>query len=221
LTRAKLVIPGALKQAIVLMRYPLTTQLRRITMLPISRPSHVRDFKLGWLMLFVISAAMMVLISPLSTAAQSPVAPASQSYPEKAPTDAFQAQLIPRNSKVFIAPMKSEDPNKPTAEGFEGYIAAALRKKSVPLIIVADRGQADFVIEGSADKKSGGWAKKVFLGDFRNSTSASMTVTNLRTGVVAYADSSDRSSANRGLRSSAEKLAKYLKKKIENDEKKH
>jgi hypothetical protein len=38
--------------------------------------------------------------------------------------------------------------------------------------------------------------------------------------VVAYADSSDRSSANRGLRSSAEKLAKYLKKKIDDDEKK-
>lgn len=54
----------------------------------------------------------------------------------------------------------------------------------------------------------------------RNSTSASMAVTNLRTGVVAYADSSDRSSANRGLRSSAEKLAKYLKRKIEDDEKK-
>jgi hypothetical protein len=47
-----------------------------------------------------------------------------------------------------------------------------------------------------------------------------MTVTNLRTGIVAYADSSDRASANRGLRSSAEKLAKYLKRKIEDDEKK-
>jgi hypothetical protein len=58
------------------------------------------------------------------------------------------------------------------------------------------------------------------MGDFRNSTSASMTVTNLHTGVVAYADSSDRASANRGLRSSAEKLAKYLKRKIEDDEKK-
>jgi len=46
-----------------------------------------------------------------------------------------------------------------------------------------------------------------------------MTVTNLHTGVVAYADSSDRSSANRGLRSAAEKLAKYLKKKINQDAK--
>jgi hypothetical protein len=116
--------------------------------------------------------------------------------------------------------MMSEDATKPQAQGFESYLAAALRKKDVPLIIVADRAQADFIIEGTADQKGAGWAKKVILGDFRKSTSASMTVTNLRTGVVAYADSSDRSSANRGLRSSAEKLAKYLKRKIEDNEKK-
>jgi len=116
--------------------------------------------------------------------------------------------------------MVSEDPNKPEAQGFESYLAAALRKKEVPLLIVADRSQADFAIEGTADKKNAGLAKKIILGDFRKSTSASMTVTNLRTGVVAYADSSDRASANRGLRSSAEKLAKYLKKKMEDDEKK-
>jgi hypothetical protein len=58
------------------------------------------------------------------------------------------------------------------------------------------------------------------LGDFSRSLSASLTVTNLHTGVVAYADASDRASANRGLCSSAGKLAKYLKRKIEDDEKK-
>ena len=133
--------------------------------------------------------------------------------------DIFEAQLIPRNSKVFIAPMKSEDASKPI-EGFETYLAAALRKKDVPLFIVVDRDQADFEIVGTADKKGAGWAKKVFLGDWRSTTSASMSVINLNTGVVAYSDASQRSSANKGLRSSAEKLAKYLKRKIEDDEKK-
>jgi len=57
------------------------------------------------------------------------------------------------------------------------------------------------------------------LGDFRRSASASLTVTNLHTGVIAYADASDRASANKGLRSSAEKLAKYLKRKMMDDEK--
>ena len=97
--------------------------------------------------------------------------------------------------------------------------AAALRKKDVPLLIVADRAQADFEIIGTADKKGAGAVKKILFGDFRSTTSASLSVINLKTGVVAYADSSHRESANRGMRSSAEKLAKYLKRKIEDDEK--
>ena len=141
-----------------------------------------------------------------------------QEKPQSA-EDLFRSQMIPRNSRVYIAPFKSESTEKPS-EGFESYVAAALRKKNVPLLIVAVPDAADFIIEGTADKQGAGWAKKIFLGDFRNSTSASITVTNVLTKVVAYADSSDRASANRGFRSSAEKLAKYLKKKIEDDEKK-
>jgi hypothetical protein len=171
-------------------------------------------------LLVLLLAASATTAQTTDTTTRDRSASASM-YPERAPDDPFRARLIPRNSKIYIAPILSEDPSKPQAQGFESYLAAALRKKDVPLLIVADRSQADFIIEGTADKKSGGLAKKILLGDFRKSTSASMTVTNLRTGVVAYADSSDRSSANRGLRSSAEKLAKYLKKKIEDDEKKH
>jgi len=178
-----------------------------------------------WRVSQVLLMAPIVMIAGLlltrSTMAQT-LTPdqTSQTYPEKPPDDPFKARLIPRNSKIYIATIRSEDLNKPQAQGFESYLAAALRKKDVPLLIVADRSQADFIIEGTAEQKGAGWAKKIILADFRKSTSASMTVTNLRTGVVAYADSSDRASANRGLRSSAEKLAKYLKRKIENDEKK-
>jgi len=141
-------------------------------------------------------------------------------YSEKAPEDPFKARLIPRNSKVYIATSKNEDPNKPQAQGFETYLAAAMRKKNVPLIIVADRSIADFEIDNTADMKGAGFAKKWLLGDFRRTTSASISMTNLHTGVVAYADASHKGLANRGLRSSAEKLAKYLKRKIEDDEKK-
>lgn len=182
--------------------------------------SPVRTLRFIQPALLMTFAALFLLFAGVTTRAQVASSDkAATTYPERAPDDPFRARLIPRNSKVYIAPMLSEDPAKPQAQGFESYLAAAMRKKDVPLIIVANRSQADFIIEGTADKKSGGLAKKIILGDFRKSTSASMTVTNLRTGVVAYADSSDRASANRGLRSSAEKLAKYLKRKIEDDEK--
>jgi hypothetical protein len=163
---------------------------------------------------------LFVLVASFSAIAQEQVTTTpSTSAPQMSSANVFDAQLIPRNARVYIAPMKSEDASKPV-EGFETYLAAALRKKNVPLLIVADRTQADFEIVGTADKKGAGWAKKVFLGDWRATTSASMSVINLKTGVVAYSDASHRSSANKGLRSSAEKLAKYLKRKIEDDEKK-
>jgi len=166
------------------------------------------------LLLATVSAhAQQDTTTPRETAADA--AKATQPVP----TDRFEAQLIPRDSKVYIAHFRSENTEK-HVEGFESYIAAALRKKNVPLIMVTDRSQADFEIAGTADKKGAGAAKKILLGDWRSTTSASITVTNLKTGVVAYADASHRSSANKGLRSSAEKLAKYLKKKIEDDEKK-
>jgi hypothetical protein len=123
-----------------------------------------------------------------------------------APTDTS----IPRNSRIYIEPM----------QGFETYLAAAMRKKEVPLTLVSEPDLADFIVSGSSEKKNAGWAKTIFLGDGRGSASASMQIVNVRSKVVVYADSSDRSSANRGNRSTAEKLAKYLKKKIEDDEKK-
>jgi hypothetical protein len=115
---------------------------------------------------------------------------------------------IPRNAKVYLAPM----------DGFEIYLAAALRKKEVPLVMITDRDQADFEITGTHEKKEAGWAKTIFISP-QPSATASMQVVNLKTKVVVYADSSHRTTANRGERSTSEKLAKYLKKKIEDDEK--
>jgi hypothetical protein len=118
--------------------------------------------------------------------------------------------LIPQNSTVFVDEM----------EGFEHYLMAAMRKKSVPLIVVADPMKADFIIFGNADSKRAGWAKMFFLGSGLSGEMASMTMVNRKTKVVVFSDSSYRYNANRGKRSTAEKLAKYLGKKIKEDQKK-
>ncbi len=163
--------------------------------------------------------ATLPAVTPIVVLTTAPVLEAEVVPTMSVPTDPFLAMRIPLNSKMYIAPFKSEDAAKPV-EGFETYMAAAIRKKGVPVIMVTDRSLADFEIVGTADKKGAGWAKKLLLGDFRGSASASLTVTNLHTGVIAYADASDRASANKGLRSSAEKLAKYLKRKMVDDDKK-
>lgn len=149
--------------------------------------------------LLIVALAVLVLATGQVANSQN------QSQAPTEPTDT----RIPRNSKVYLAPM----------DGFEQYLAAALRKKSVPLLIVVDREAADFEITGTHEMKEAGWAKTIFLGG-KPSASASIQVVNLRTKVVVYADSSHRDSANRGERSTAEKLAKYLKRRMEKDERK-
>ena len=148
---------------------------------------------------FIFGVLIFTALSSLSICAQQQTAPAAAG-----PGDV----TIPRNSRVYLAPM----------DGFETYLAAAMRKKEVPLLMVTDRDQADFEITGIHDVKDAGWAKTIFVSP-NPSASASIQVVNLKTKVIVYADSSHRTTANRGERSTAEKLAKYLKKKIEDDEK--
>jgi len=90
----------------------------------------------------------------------------------------------------------------------------------VPLLIVADRDVADFEITATHDKESANWARIYVWGLLQGTASASIQIVNLKTKVVVFADSSERLVALRGERSTAEKLAKYLKRRMEKDEKK-
>ena len=60
----------------------------------------------------------------------------------------------------------------------------------------------------------------LFFGSRNSDEMAGITMFNRKTKVVVFADTSHRWSANRGKRSTAEKLAKYLGKKMKEDEKK-
>jgi hypothetical protein len=112
---------------------------------------------------------------------------------------------IPRGAKVYIAPM----------EGFETYLSAAIMKKEVPLSIVSNKDVADFEITGNSETQKAGWAKTIMTGNGRADERGSITVTNLKSGVVVYAYAADKGSAIRGKQSVAESCAKHLKERIE------
>ena len=135
-----------------------------------------------------------------------PVANSAPAAPKLTTADT----LIHRNATVYVDDM----------DGFEHYLMSAMRKKSVPLIVVVDPMQADYIIFGVSETKRAGWAKMFFLGTGKSGEMASISMVDRRTKVVVFADSSHRYAANRGQRSTAEKLAKYLGKKIKQDEKK-
>src|SRR5882672_4252280 len=78
---------------------------------------------------------------------------------------------IPAYAKVYVAPMEG---------GFENYVIAGLRNKKVPLVVVVDRGKAEYEISGVSESEKAGWAKMLFMGSQQSNEQASIKVANLK-----------------------------------------
>lgn len=105
---------------------------------------------------------------------------------------------IPAGVRVYIAPIDG---------GYDNYLAAALHKKAVPLIIVTDRSKADFEISGVTESEKAGWAKMLFFKSTSSSEQASIKVLNIKTGTIVYGYNVNKSSSARGKQSSSEACA--------------
>ncbi len=119
-------------------------------------------------------------------------------------TKAEEPAVIPAGSKVYIAPM----------DGFETHLKAAIEKKKVPLTIVENKHDAVYEITGVASSQKASTAKKLIRGSWHSREEASIQVTDLKKGVVAFAYSYHASDSAHGKRSSAESCAKHLKEAI-------
>ncbi len=138
--------------------------------------------------------------SPHAAPTQQP-AVASQAPTAAAPVS---TRIIP-GSTVYITPM----------DGFENYLAAAIGKKKVQLVPVMEKEQADYVISGTSLDKKAGWAKIVFMGNVHSDNSASITMSDRKTGAIVYAYAVDKKSTMHGQQTTAEACAKHLKAHIE------
>lgn len=123
-----------------------------------------------------------------------------------APLSQDAAARIPRGARVFIGPVEG---------GYDIYLAAAMHKKEVPIVIVTDRSKADFELSGVSESEKAGWAKIVFWGNTSSSEQASVKIVDLKTATVVWGYNVSKGSSARGKQSSAESCAKHLKEKIE------
>jgi hypothetical protein len=144
-------------------------------------------------------AAPALAKDPVAQPAAAPVPP---------PPGPISTKIV-SGARVYITPM----------EGFESYLAAAFNKKKVPLIAVGDPAFADYVISGTSQDKKAGWAKIVFMGNVHSDNSASVTMTDKKTGAIVFAYAVDKKSTLHGQQTTAEACAKHLKNKIEDDSK--
>jgi len=103
--------------------------------------------------------------------------------------------------------------------GFENYLAAAILKKKVQLIVVDNRNEAKYVISGTADEKKAGWAKMAFMGNIHSDDAASITMADQRTGAMVFAYAVDKKSTMHGQQTTAEACAKHLEEQIKREDK--
>jgi len=122
-----------------------------------------------------------------------------------AETKSAANKKIAPNSKVFLAPMG----------GFENDLKTAIEKKKVPVVLVADKAQADYVITGTSETEKAGTAKKVIMLNWHSNEQASITLADTKSGEVVFAYSVNKNSSAHGKRSTAEACAKHLKDQIE------
>jgi len=153
----------------------------------------------------LLLALVAFFVCLLHSAGQEP--PSAEAPPRE--VAGHEATSIPVGSRVFVAPMDN---------GFEIYVIAGLQQKKVPLIVVMDRSKADFEISGVSESERANWSKMLFMGTDASKEQASIKVTNLKTGVVAFAYSVNKGSSARGKQSAGEACAKHLKQKIEGNQ---
>jgi hypothetical protein len=75
----------------------------------------------------------------------------------------------------------------------------------------AESEDAEYEITGVASSQKAGAAKKIIMGSWHSREEASVQVTDLKTGEVAFAYAYTNENSARGKRSAAEACAKHLK----------
>lgn len=120
---------------------------------------------------------------------------------------AFAAKPVP-HLRLYIVPMN----------GLETYVAAAVMKKQVPVIMTTDRAQADLILDGSAESQKAGWAKILITRSAASTEEVSIRLID-RNGDVKYAYAYHHYNSFRGKQSAAESCAKHLGEYLRNQEK--
>lgn len=156
-----------------------------------------------WFHIAVVVCSLTAGTSVAQEPKRSDLTPTNQS--EKALV--ITNESVPAGARIYVAPM----PN-----GFETYVVAGLEKKKVPVVVVIDRDKAEYELSGVSESDRAGWAKMLFLGSQQTAESASVKITNLKTGKVVFAYSVNKTNSIRGKQSAGEAVAKHINEKIEN-----
>jgi len=155
-----------------------------------------------------VPSLLAVLLMLSSTSLAQTAEPTTQEPVATAPTASSEAAVTPfaPGAKVFLEPMN----------GFEELLAEDIVKKKVPVVVVKERENADFVLSGEVHLKQYGWLAGNLLwphGGVR------VSIKDAHTGGEVFAFSSKRVDSNTAAgwvyQIWADNCTKHLKKALE------
>lgn len=119
------------------------------------------------------------------------------------------AAEVPRGSKIFISEMDGK---------LDGFIAPEIIKQKLPVTVVLDEKDADFVLAGASIKADDKWYHVVFGGKDKNEGNVRLLDVKLKTMIWA-GEAGDRSLWYGGFRRGgerkvAERIVKAMKKDL-------
>ena len=120
------------------------------------------------------------------------------------PAEQPAAAAFGQQPKVYIQPQ----------DGFEGYLSAAILAKKLPLTVVLDQAQADYIVKGSWRESEGGESGNgSIVRPLRRRTnfSASILIVDPKTSAVIFAYSSQKSGTHDLSKQIAEDWAHHLR----------
>lgn len=119
---------------------------------------------------------------------------------------------VPKGSKWFIAPMDGN---------LDGFISSEIIKQKIPITVVTDEKDADFVLAGASVKADDKWYHVVFGGKDKNE--GNVRLMNVKDKTMVWAgEAGDRSLMWGNLRRGGErKVADRIVKRMKDDLFKH
>jgi hypothetical protein len=134
---------------------------------------------------------------------------AEQRETEAKPQTLSEKHLIPEGSRIFVSEMEGK---------LDGFISSEIMKKKLPVLLVANESEADYVITGVTLKADDKWYQTVF-GSGKDKNEGSIQVISVKDKTLIWAgEAGDRSLMwGRLSRGGNRKIASRLVAKMKKD----
>lgn len=119
-------------------------------------------------------------------------------------------RTIPAHSKIYIARMTG---------GLEEFIATEIIKHKLPIELVSNQTQSDYIIFGSAEKTGKQWYSSAIMGVINNKNEGSIQIFGVKDKVVVWSGKSGDRSLERGMlrHGGKRKVAERIVEKMQRD----